>query len=72
MADNKFKLYLEELINNYNLNAIHYYQNIELGKIFIDNEKILYENLKIILERIQNLNKISKSYCLKRTTGIII
>lgn len=72
MTDNKFKLYLEELINNYNLSAIHYYQNIELGKIFIDNEKILYENLKIILERIQNLNKISKSYSLKRTTGIII
>lgn len=67
-----FRKYLEELINNYNDDVINYYKNIKLGNIFIDDEKILYENLKVLLTRMKKLNYIMISYDLKRSSGIIM
>ena len=72
IKDIGFRKYLEELINNYNDDVINYYRNIKLGSIFIDNEKILYENLKILLARMKKLNYIMMAYNLKRNSGIIM
>ena len=72
LCDKTFKSYLEELINAYNEKAIYYYKNINLGAIYINDKKILYENLKVILSKIKNLNELSEGCKFKRTTGMII
>ena len=72
LNDNVYKKYIEELIDEYNKKVMYYYQNIQLGTIFIENEKYLYENLKILLERIKRLNKISNDFNLNKRTGIIL
>ena len=72
LCDKTFKSHLEELINAYNEKAIYYYKNINLGAIYINDKKILYENLKVILSKIKNLNELSEGCKFKRTTGMII
>lgn len=72
LDDKKFKSYLEELINAYNEKAVYYYQNIDLGAIYISDKKILYENLKVILSKIKRLNELSRVCNFKRTAGMII
>ena len=42
------------------------------GAIYINDKKILYENLKVILSKIKNLNELSEGCKFKRTTGMII
>ena len=49
-----------------------YDKSNDVTKIFIENEKYLYENLKILLERIKRLNKISNDFNLNKRTGIIL
>lgn len=72
LYDKEYKNYIEKLINNYNESIVNYFQNIKLGTIFIEDEKILYENLKILLLRSKNLNVLSEKCNIKKFTRMII
>lgn len=72
LKDKEYKRYLEELINKYSNSVIDYYQKIELGRIFIEEDKALYDNLKVLLKRIKSLNELSKSCNLNKRTSMII
>ena len=63
---------IENIIDNYINSVISYYQNIKLGTIFIEEEKILYENLKILLIRVKNLDRIVDKYSLNKKCGLIL
>ncbi len=70
--DSKYRKYIENIIDNYINSVISYYQNIKLGTIFIEEEKILYENLKILLIRVKNLDRIVDKYSLNKKCGLIL
>lgn len=56
--DDNIKKYVEELIKNYNSKIYEFYKNINLGKIFMDKEKYLEDNLEIIIKKSRRLNSI--------------
>ena len=68
----KLDVWNEDELNAYNEKAVYYYQNIDLGAIYISDKKILYENLKVILSKIKRLNELSRVCNFKRTAGMII
>lgn len=70
--ESSYKIYLETIIDDYINSVIYYYKNIKLGMVFIEKEKILYENLKILLNRVKNLDTIVETYNLNKKTGLIL
>lgn len=72
LDDDNYKEYISRLICNYTDSIVNYYENIELGNIFVGNKKILYDNLKILLLRIKNLNNLSMKCGIKYNTRKII
>ncbi len=72
MKDISFKKYIENLANRYNNDCIHYFNNIEIGKVFVPNESILYENLRVKKQKILILNKQERRYDLNINSGIVL
>lgn len=70
--DNSFKTHVEKLFNDYIENAILYYNNIDLGTIFVNNRQVLVDNLKMKKRNVLVLNSISKLYGLNSTTKNIL
>ena len=54
----EFKSYLKELIINFNYKTIKFYDNIDLCKIFISDERILHDNLDLLIKKTRELNKL--------------
>lgn len=72
LQDQSFKQYVESLISDYINGTIDYYNNIEKGQIFIDNPKVLSDNLIMKKRNVKILNGIAKKYDLNLTSGTII
>lgn len=70
--DENIRDYISNLIVNYNHKVINYYKNMNIGKVFIDDEKKLNENMNIMLKRVKYLNMILKSMNRKNEYGLIL
>jgi hypothetical protein len=71
--DEDFKRYMEDLINKYNKKAVYYFDNIELGKVFINDNRKLKDNLRMLKQNEALLNNdLAKRYNLKLNSGILL
>jgi len=70
--DLNFKKYIENLIEKYINNTIYFYQNINKGKVFIKDNKVLYDNLKFLKKAVIILNNIVKKYNLNINSLMIL
>lgn len=70
--DIEFKKYVERISDQYNNSCINYFKNINLGKIFVTDEKILVENLKRKKQKILLLKKLGSKYELNTNSGILL
>lgn len=70
--DENIRDYISNLIVDYNHKVINYYKNINIGKVFIDDERKLNENMNIMLKRAKYLNMILSSMDRKNEYGLIL
>lgn len=60
--DENFKKYTENLFNQYIEQSIDYYNNINIGNIYVDDKKVLMDNLKMKKRNMLIINSIAKTY----------
>lgn len=70
--DENIRDYISNLIVDYNHKVINYYKNMNIGKVFIDDERKLNENMNIMLKRVKYLNMVLSSMNRKNEYGLIL
>ena len=66
------RIYLCELISNYNQKTIDFYRNMKYGKVFIDDEMKLADNLRVMMNRSKYLNTVLRSMGMENKQGVVL
>lgn len=66
------RIYLCELISNYNQKTIDFYRNMKYGKVFIDDEMKLADNLRVMMNKSKYLNTVLRSMGMENKQGIVL
>ena len=65
-------MYLCELISNYNQKTIDFYRNMKYGKVFIDDENKLNDNLRAMMNKSKYLNSVLRSMGMENKQGVVL
>lgn len=71
-GDVEFKKYMEGLIDKYNNKVVDFFKNIEIAKVFIDDNKILRDNLMMQKQSVLLLDRLTNFYGLQKNSGIVL
>ena len=66
------RIYLCELISNYNQKTIDFYRNMKYGKVFIDDEMKLADNLRVMMNKSKYLNTVLRSMGMENKQGVVL
>lgn len=66
------RMYLCELISNYNQKTIDFYRNMKYGKVFIDDEMKLADNLRVMMNKSKYLNTVLRSMGMENKQGVVL
>ena len=66
------RMYLCELISNYNQKTIDFYRNMKYGKVFIDDENKLNDNLRAMMNKSKYLNSVLRSMGMENKQGVVL
>lgn len=66
------RMYLCELISSYNQKTIDFYKNIKYGKVFIDDEMKLADNLRMMMNKSKYLNTVLRSMGMENKQGVVL
>ena len=66
------RAYIADLISRYNQKTIDFYRNMKIGKVYIDDDKKLNDNLQIMIRKSKYLNKVLQSMGKENQYGMIL
>lgn len=66
------RMYLCELISDYNQKTIDFHKNMKYGKVFIDSEKKLNDNLRAMINKSKYLNSVLRSMGMENKQGVVL
>ena len=68
----EIKAYIADLISRYNQKTIDFYRNMKIGKVYIDDDRKLNDNLQIMIRKSKYLNKVLQSMGKENQYGMIL
>ena len=68
----EIRAYIADLISRYNQKTIDFYRNMKIGKVYIDDDKKLNDNLQIMIRKSKYLNKVLQSMGKENQYGMIL
>lgn len=68
----EIRIYIADLISRYNQKTIDFYRNMNIGKVYIDDDKKLNDNLQLMIRKSKYLNKVLKSMGKENQYGMIL